>query len=40
LAGFVLRGAECGALDDAEVLERTGIGRVELRRLAKRKPEA
>ncbi len=37
LAGFVLRGLECGAVDEAEVAERTGLGRERLAVLARRR---
>jgi hypothetical protein len=36
LAGVVLRGLDCGALDDAEVGTATGLDRVTLDRLAAR----
>jgi len=36
LAGFVLRGLECGAVDIAEVDELVGVDAAELRRLARR----
>ncbi len=36
LAGFVLRGVECGAVDDAEVAEKAGLDRAALARLARR----
>lgn len=36
LAGFVLRGVECGAVDDSEVAERIGIDADRLAKLAKR----
>ncbi|WP_353510236.1 aldolase/citrate lyase family protein [Intrasporangium sp.] len=36
LAGFVLRGVECGAVDDAEVSEKAGLDRAALARLARR----
>ncbi|HKX69293.1 MAG TPA: aldolase/citrate lyase family protein [Intrasporangium sp.] len=37
LAGFVLRGVECGAVDDAEVSEKAGLDRAALARLARRR---
>jgi citrate lyase beta subunit len=37
LAGFVLRGVECGAVDDTEVADRVGIDRVALATLARRR---
>jgi citrate lyase beta subunit len=37
LAGFVLRGVECGAVDDAEVTTQVGIDRSHLAKLAKRR---
>lgn len=37
LAGFVLRGLECGAVDEAEVDARVGVDRAGLARLARRK---
>jgi hypothetical protein len=36
LAGFLLRGVECGALDDAEVADGTGADRAALAVLARR----
>lgn len=36
LAGFVLRGVECGAVDDTEVTDRIGIDRPALAKLARR----
>ena len=36
LAGFVLRGVECGAVDDAEVADKGGLDRAALARLARR----
>lgn len=36
LAGFVVRGVECGAVDDAEVSEKAGLDRAALARLARR----
>jgi hypothetical protein len=36
LAGFVLRGVECGAVDDVELAGQVGIERPELARLARR----
>lgn len=36
LAGYVLRGVECGAVDEAEVDERIGVDRIALARLARR----
>jgi citrate lyase beta subunit len=38
LAGFVLRGLECGALDEAEVGERAGVDLDRLAVLARRRP--
>jgi citrate lyase beta subunit len=37
LAGFVARGLECGALDEAEVGEHTGLDRTAVLRLARRR---
>jgi hypothetical protein len=37
LAGFIARGLECGALDEAEVGEHTGLDRGRLARLARRR---
>lgn len=37
LAGFVLRGVECGAVDDAEVAAHVGIDRAGLAKLARRR---
>jgi hypothetical protein len=37
LAGFVLRGLECGAVDDAELVEQVGIDRSALAMLARRR---
>ena len=37
LAGFVLRGVECGAVDEAELADRIGIDRARLARLARRR---
>jgi hypothetical protein len=37
LAGFVLRGVECGAVDEAEVSDQVGIGRDRLAALARRR---
>jgi hypothetical protein len=36
LAGFVLRGVECGAVDEAEVRRLVGVDRADLARLARR----
>jgi citrate lyase beta subunit len=36
LAGAVVRGLDCGAIDEAEVVELAGLGREELDRLARR----
>ena len=36
LSGYLLRGLDCGALDPAEVAERTGLTRAELDTLAGR----
>lgn len=38
LAGFVVRGLHCGALDDAEVTTGTGVDRATLEDLAQRRP--
>lgn len=38
LAAFLMRGVHCGAIDDAEVLERAGVGRATLDAMARRKP--
>ncbi|AKH86499.1 aldolase [Streptomyces sp. CNQ-509] len=38
LSGFLLRGLDCGAVDEAEVADRTGLGRTELDALAGRPP--
>ncbi len=40
LAGFVLRGIECGAVSEAEATSQSGNGRADLARLAKRKVAA
>ncbi|HET7306182.1 MAG TPA: aldolase [Segeticoccus sp.] len=37
LAGFVLRGLECGAVDEAEVVEGIGVDRAALARLGRRR---
>ena len=38
LAAFVVRGLHCGALDEAEVAETTGVDRRTLDALAQRRP--
>ena len=38
LAAFLMRGAHCGAIDDAEVLKQAGVGRDTLDAMARRKP--
>jgi citrate lyase beta subunit len=38
LAAFLLRGVHCGAIDDAEVLDRVGVRRATLDAMARRKP--
>ncbi|WP_395727674.1 DUF6986 family protein [Nakamurella sp.] len=38
LAAFLMRGVHCGAIDDAEVLDRAGVSRATLDALARRKP--
>lgn len=38
LSGYLLRGLDCGAVDEAEVTDRTGLGRTELDALAGRPP--
>ncbi|MEO3762443.1 aldolase [Streptomyces sp. B5E4] len=38
LSGYLLRGLDCGAVDEAEVTERTALGRTELDALAGRPP--
>jgi hypothetical protein len=38
LAAFLMRGVHCGAIDDAEVLERAGVRRPVLDAMARRKP--
>ena len=38
LAAFVTRGLHCGALDETEVVEATGVGRDALDALARRRP--
>jgi hypothetical protein len=38
LAGFVARGLDCGALDAAEVRQRTGLDRAAIDRYARRAP--
>ena len=38
LAAFLMRGVHCGAIDDAEVLDRAGVRRATLDALARRKP--
>ena len=40
LAGFVLRGVECGAVDDTEVSEKAGLDRAHLARFARRREPA
>jgi hypothetical protein len=39
LAGFLLRGVECGAVDDAEVADLAGVDRTRLAALARRPAE-
>lgn len=38
LAAFLMRGVHCGAIDDAEVLDRAGVSRATLDAMARRKP--
>ena len=37
LASFVLRGLDCGALDETEAVSSTGLGRTGLEALARRR---
>jgi hypothetical protein len=38
LAGFLMRGVHCGAVDDAEVLDLAGVRRDILDAMARRRP--